>query len=351
MTRPVENPAHLPTLDGLRGAAAMAVVIGHSAGMGFLSEYLIGLGQLGVTTFFALSGFLMAHLYLRRDFTVQEVATYTVARFARIVPLYWLVAGGASVLLYVIGTSLYGIMDFRDVLENLLFIRGDGVFWSIPVEVHFYVVFPLLWWCAARGWFWPGLLGILAMQAIVAYLLWDVVEDQRWLVFWLHIFFIGGAVSWVFTGTNATPQAANIPRWCHALAWICFALVLVSPAGARKFWDLPLYHSPFDLLTAGLALALLLCAVLQLGPSRYLDQRVLTYLGKISFGIYLLHVPFLIVARELGPWIGHIPLAQFALVTAGTIIASHASFVIYEAPIAKSLRRMAKPAEAKLQRN
>jgi len=115
----MKTAQHLPILDGLRGLAAMAVVFGHCAGAGFLPSQIVGLGQVGVTTFFALSG---------------ELRLYSVARVARIVPLYWLVAGGASVLLYVIGTSLYGIMDFTDVLANLLFIQGNGVFWSIPVR-------------------------------------------------------------------------------------------------------------------------------------------------------------------------------------------------------------------------
>lgn len=317
----------------------MAVVVGHCAGLGFLPYYAVGLGQIGVTTFFALSGFLMAHLYLRRDFNSQEVRLYSIARVARIVPLYWAVAGGASLLLFVIGTSLYGIMDARGALENLLFIQGDGVFWSIPVEVHFYIIFPLLWWFASRGQFWIGLIAILTVQAILAFVLFGFFENTRWIFYWLHVFFIGGAISWAFRDARLEPNGANLPRWSHAVAWVCFALILLCPAGARAFWNLPLYPSWADPLTAGLALSLLLCAVLQLGPSPFLKHRFLRYLGKISFGIYLLHVPFLIVASELGPWIGNIPLAQFALVTFGTIMSAHLSFRIFEAPAAKFLRR------------
>ena len=82
-----DTPEHFPILDGLRGVAAMAVVVSHSAGLGFLPEYIVGLGQLGVATFFALSGFLMAHLYLRRSFTAGELKTYSIARVARILSL------------------------------------------------------------------------------------------------------------------------------------------------------------------------------------------------------------------------------------------------------------------------
>ncbi len=337
----MKTAQHLPILDGLRGLAAMAVVFGHCAGAGFLPSQIVGLGQVGVTTFFALSGFLMAHLYLRRPFNAGELRLYSVARVARIVPLYWLVAGGASVLLYVIGTSLYGIMDFTDVLANLLFIQGNGVFWSIPVEIHFYLIFPVLWWLTARGMFWTGLALILTVQAALAFLLNDVFANGRWIFFWLHIFLIGGAVAWHARPAIETPLK-HIPAWAHICAWICVLLIVLSPAGMRQTLGWTVYPSPIDPLTAGLALALLIAAVYRLGPMPVLNNRPCVYLGKISFGIYLLHVPFLIVARELEGILGSIPLGQTLFVVAGTIVASHISFVIFEAPAAKYLRSRTK---------
>lgn len=72
LSTPPPNPQsyrYLPVLDSLRGLAAVVVVVSHSANRGYLPELFgRGFGGTGVTMFYALSGFLMAYLYLRRPF-------------------------------------------------------------------------------------------------------------------------------------------------------------------------------------------------------------------------------------------------------------------------------------------
>ena len=76
-------------LDGVRGLAALTVIIAHSANTGFFPSILsYGTGQFGVMLFFTLSDFLMTTLYSKEAFTHTEAARYLIARFARIYPLY-----------------------------------------------------------------------------------------------------------------------------------------------------------------------------------------------------------------------------------------------------------------------
>ena len=329
---------HLPPLDGLRGAAAIAVVLGHSALEGFLPAYFRGFGQIGVATFFVLSGFLMAHLYLRRPFNRNECRAYLVARGARVLPLYWSVAGGASVLLLLIGTSLYGIMDGGGVLRNLALVRGDGVFWTIPVEIHFYLIFMFLWWATSRGYFWGMLLILLAVQTAFAVALWEVLDDGRWIWYWLHLFLAGAVIAWCFRARLYPTRQVKSNSSYHMLGWLTVLMLFFSPAGARDYWDLPLLPSPIDPLIAGLAVTLVFATSLHLGPLTHLKTRFFTFFGEISFSVYLLHIPALIVARELGPFIGHIPMAQFSVVCLITVSMSVLSYRVLEVPVAKRLR-------------
>ena len=82
---------YINSLTGLRGVAAFIVFISHCSNQGMLPDVLgDGLGQIGVMLFFILSGFLMAHLYLDKEASVNNIKNYLVARVGRIFPLYFL---------------------------------------------------------------------------------------------------------------------------------------------------------------------------------------------------------------------------------------------------------------------
>jgi hypothetical protein len=89
MHRPL--PQHLPALDGLRGVAALMVLVSHSANAGFLPTiFRAQFGPLGVALFYLLSGFLMTHLAVRSSLSRENLRNYAVARLARVLPLFYL---------------------------------------------------------------------------------------------------------------------------------------------------------------------------------------------------------------------------------------------------------------------
>ena len=82
---------HIPALDGLRGLAAVVVLVSHVSNQVGLWGGLLGNGggQIGVMIFFVLSGYLMSFLYLDRPFNLAEVWGYAVHRGARVLPLFY----------------------------------------------------------------------------------------------------------------------------------------------------------------------------------------------------------------------------------------------------------------------
>ena len=181
-------PRRDAALEGLRGAAALAVLYAHlttptgrADGGGALDPIYLPSpvwwwfqgGTLAVLTFFLLSGHVIG-LSLRHPFASGEVPAYLRRRAVRIIPIY-LVA-------VTLGLATTAGFPLRVALGHLLFLQNDGPapwvpllaanpsLWSLPYEVVFYLAFPLLWLarpplgltlalCAglcALGTFWPG---------------------------------------------------------------------------------------------------------------------------------------------------------------------------------------------------
>ena len=80
------NHGKIDTITGVRGLAALLVVYAHSVRwFGWPLDHNC-IGEIGVSVFFALSGFLMAYLYIGKDFSASSVVSYAVHRFSRIAP-------------------------------------------------------------------------------------------------------------------------------------------------------------------------------------------------------------------------------------------------------------------------
>ncbi len=165
----MSRPDYIPSLDGLRGIAALLVVQAH-IGLIFpgIAQHLVSMGSEAVGLFFALSGFLMAHLYGSRPVTRENVLDFLVSRFARIYPVYLV-----AVLLVAILSSIQDL-DFvqpitggTDFVRHVLLLGSSGVFWSIPPEIQFYLLFPILWLCLSRPNRYRGLIAGFAAVVVV----------------------------------------------------------------------------------------------------------------------------------------------------------------------------------------
>lgn len=147
------QPCRIEQLDGLRGFAALIVVVSHfSNHTGILGGFLgHGGGQIGVMLFFALSGFLMGHLYIELPATRDQIAQFVRNRVARIVPLYMLLVLASYAVVQSTGSAwpLYQI-DQENLVQHLFFMKGADVFWTVAVEMQFYALFVVIWLIAAQ---------------------------------------------------------------------------------------------------------------------------------------------------------------------------------------------------------
>ena len=293
----------IPHLDGLRGAAALLVVIGHSISIGLLPALLPeGISGQGVALFFLLSGFLMGHLYLARPFTPLAFRRFIVSRLARVLPLFYATVLLAVALKAGLHLSYYRIDNLTDLLGNGLLIAGTGVLWSIPVEVHFYLLFALCWFLRTRLPDAVLLCGLLALQTIAVMALFGTIKGAAALPFWLHYFATGAVIAVLFgRARQAQPTLPVRQAVGDLLAWLIAAASIfsLSNAGAfLRFSGLPHFLAPEQYV---LMVGVFVAALYGQGPFRIFAAPLMRWLGSISYGVYLLHMPVIHLMKDFAP--------------------------------------------------
>jgi peptidoglycan/LPS O-acetylase OafA/YrhL len=330
---PTERAVRLAWVVALRGFAALSVYAFHlwlSLGgsaftFGFHDGFTYGLrslfraGYQGVDLFFVLSGFVIAWPYVSaRKLRLQraDVANFYWRRYFRIAPLFYVTIVVVVVLIHL--GWLQGSAKPRNVIVHLLFLENflpswvtalRGVYWTLPTEMHFYLVLPfvLRFVDVDRPWrfaaFW-----IVACVGYRAFSVWSTFHAGIWLS-WTAAYLPGRmdqfacgmaaacALSTSRASANRTGVAKVVIAGCLAVA----GLVWIG----RHDGDLGLWFA------VGPSAAAMLIAMFVLTLGRYVHGRhrddaaprsvvtkIATRLGEASFGIYLWHTVFIDLATE-----------------------------------------------------
>ncbi|RFB82252.1 acyltransferase [Rhizobium leguminosarum bv. trifolii] len=287
----MNRPDYIPSLDGLRGIAALLVVQAH-VGLIFpgTSAHVTTMGSEAVGLFFALSGFLMAHLYGSRPVTREGVLDFLVSRFARIYPVYL-----AAVLLVAL---LSGIQDLdfvqpitgaTDFVRHVLLLGSSGVFWSIPPEIQFYLLFPILWLCLARPQRYSGVIVGFAVIVVVDGLL-ELPGPGILLVSKLPYFLFGALAGRMHSYWDRWTPSALTGILTLFLLVVFFTYRNLAPGFSPEFWS----------LQSAAAAAVIVALVARQPPiaAHVLAAAPVRFLGTISFSLYLFHVPIMFLVHR-----------------------------------------------------
>ncbi|MCG7537383.1 acyltransferase [Pseudoalteromonas sp. OOF1S-7] len=325
-------------LNSLRGLASIIVFVTHFSD---ITQWLDGAlgggaGAYGVMLFFLLSGFLMSYLYLDKDYTPHGVKLYLVARFARVMPLYLLVVLGSYALTLTGSDLLYHIPDHQALLAHFLFLFGDSVLWSIPPEVQFYILFVLLWSLAAnrRGYIYLLIVGCLLLLFFTNFPriygdIYGVPYNQFTVLRSLPYFFIG-VLFGLHYNTLIIPPYLKKHRFVFVLCLIPLMYPELSPVTSdakNRMW------LSYEVL---LVMSTMFFCVVFLVPNNniLLANKVGDFFGKISYSLYLLHMPVITFIHQFD-WAVEVKLiVSFALSSAIACV----SFVCIEKPLARYIR-------------
>src|SRR5579862_7556574 len=322
-----ESP-RLGVLDGLRGLAVLLVLWYHIWEISWLPapadwlQFIPETGFIGVHLFFFLSGFVITYPFVRAMRTGKPLPTwghFAWRRFTKIVPSYVLSIAVAYAIGY--AQSQPNASPVPDLVSHLLFVHTwfpdrygtiNGVLWTLAVEVEFYCVFPLIWWCFKRS---PWLTGAVMIAIAWAWRAWLAhccfttlfASYEENLPGYLDIFACGMLCAHVFTRFGEQWRASRLRYVSPLIAIAGFAMLVAllenlfgyrladQWAGAWQIDKRPLLGAAFALIAIGSLTAPGWWQILLANPP-------LKFLAAISYNLYLYHQ---MVARELMRW--HVP--------------------------------------------
>ena len=350
---PVQTPADLRPITALRFGAAIWVAVytywENLAGAG--SSGLVDKGYLGVELFFVLSGFILSHVYLQsageKRFSYRG---FLWARVARVYPLHVATLVGVGLLAavaLVAGMSVDGnVLSWVSLPANLLMVHAWGLApvagwnhpsWSISAEWFAYLCFPLFAFVFWRAREKPvaAVVGAAAFLAVLYYGFERVAgfplteATIRWgALRIMPCFALGCALYLVY---RKAPLKAP---WTASA--VSFGLMVLS--AALGLWD------GITVLLAG-ALILSL-ASLPNERAGWLASKPAVYLGEISYSVYMVCVPWKLLAVNLAAKLTDAPDKQLQLFVWLAILAllpvvAAVSYHLVEHPARKALRGMA----------
>ena len=314
---------HFAVLDGLRGIAVLTVVLSHLSLL-HVNPFPVdfaGIGKCGVYLFFVLSAFLLTYQFFEKGvqgaFTAPALANYFWRRALRVLPLFYLVVLVSGITTRFFAADLGGAglpytMTLREMVAHFLLLEGIGVLWSVPVEFKFYFLLPLI----AGGFLLTGRKGvgwdvILAVGLIALLHHWFPATALNLgtvdLRYFLAVFVIGSLCASI---AFKVPFDRH-PRVASALAWTIAAVLILTVPSIYSAVIRPVpagYFQKSLLLYAILWAVFLYMALHAEGWLRsLLTSRLLVFLGRISFSVYLLHFPVLRICHAVAPgsrWIG-----------------------------------------------
>ena len=340
----------IPGIEGTRAVAAGAIVLLHVWGYATPGDRVLGDGTaiavpfealaLGVTLFFALSGFLLYLPFVRAVLEERDlrVASYARNRALRILPAYWVALAASALLLGGVfvrtagGGPVVGRMtDPGDLLLTAGLVQnlrpatvgtGIGPAWSLAVEVQFYVVLPILATgvaALARGTqrsrrtfalaLAPAALLALGLsgKAVAAWVVtspkgefggfdptWHaVVERSLWAQADLFAFGMALAVvhAYVESGRLRLPR-----RWRPRCLGMAAVVLLPCVITAHGFEQTYLVQNTGEALALGLVLATVVLPADPPGPRRVLrllESRFALGMGLSSYSLFLWHEPLI----------------------------------------------------------
>jgi peptidoglycan/LPS O-acetylase OafA/YrhL len=361
---PASHRFYQPELDGLRFYAFLGVFVCHTLPfeasfyhglhlpMPWLWGAIVKAGAAGVDLFFALSAFLITSLLLREREETGDISLrlFYLRRILRIWPLYFLVIGLGIVLSHTMANQhlqwyyVAGYLLFAGNWVHAVFGRPESIafpLWTVSIEEQFYLIWPLLVKKLERR----GLI----VSGIVIFLLATVCR--------IGFVLAGVSGGYIYYGSTARCDSIAlgilIALFADRLPKLTSTARLLLVSGGLVGWivssawltDQP---GPISMREVPGRLIIALAAGAMLYGCLYSRNKLLTgtwvvRLGKVSYGLYLLHLTGLLLAKSaLHPVSGPALLATKAVGFVLTLLLAFTSYRWVESPFLRMKDRFAR---------
>ena len=303
---------HLPQLDGLRAIAIFLVLLAHffnineanlsvsSPLLGPILSKLTQFGVEGVTLFFILSGYLISKILINNKSSDNYFSSFLMRRVLRIFPLYYLILFLSFFifpLFFAVPQEAQPIIQEQwmlwTYLSNAHFLNisswdidlypNFGHFWTLSVEEHFYLLWPLLIYFIATNrislWMW-----FVFIFSLVSWFLGQYISFFSWTTLtYASSLAVGGLIAHYERTDNS--NLIKYTKWVQKHAYLYVFLFLIAVFLPRSFGFLGDFI--VHILSIIIFSALLLVVIED--KITFLNSQILIFIGKISYGIYVYH--------------------------------------------------------------
>ena len=324
----IENRAqhgagYIPEIQGLRGVAVLLVILFHAG------VFLPG-GYIGVDMFFVISGFVITKLFIREI----EIGTPKIIRRFFLGRFYRLLPASAAVVLFTLLFStialspLDGIQSVTSISRHAAFFVGNigllhsgGYFfsinplehlWSLGVEAQFYVAYPIVFLCLhkfSRRWERASLIFSCLLMCMIFGSLFFATVGAKQLSEIFRItprdfsFYMMPSRSWEFlmgAMVAIVPENKKVKASTGKLIMLLAGVAIL--AGSAFYFHAQNSFPSFLSLLPALGTSLVIGLYMQSSVVvACLRSRLLTFIGNISYSLYLWHWPFIVFSKALFP--------------------------------------------------
>lgn len=340
------NIRYMPQLDGLRAIAILGVLPVH-----FLSHSDIWLhayidtGDLGVKLFFVLSGFLIGSTLLTARGKIEAgknsikstLVNFYIRRSLRLFPLYYLYLLLSFFLIPGVREYIFWFLTYT---QNILFSNHMEVFssflghlWTLAIEEQFYLIAPIIILIAPSRY----LLNIL-ISLVWGALIFRLLNNEGFLLPAQMDVLVMGVIAALITNSTQYNRYVNISKKYSLIIGLLITLLCVFFRVTNSYESVVLSISNTGLGLLFYWLILSAASGFKGYTKTLLEFKPLMFLGKISYGVYLLHfnVPGLlrdIILPKLGWVLPSNPAYNFFIFTIVSVMIATASWYMFERPI------------------
>lgn len=269
------EPAHprFKMLDGWRALSIVLVLAAHMLPLGPQRWALnVSIGINGMAIFFALSGFLIVSVLLRND----DVISFLIRRFARILPLAWTALAISFAIQGVQGDVWLANFMFYANLPPFWLVSWSSHYWSLCVEMQFYVLIALVVSTFGRR----GLL-LIPIASIIITIARISTGTEVSIVTWFRLDEIlsGGLLALLVQGRYHSRAKLYLSRFPF---WPIFVLFLMSSRPEFPWLE---YVRPY---LAALMIGITIARPVSIATP-LLESAIANYIARISFALYIIH--------------------------------------------------------------
>jgi peptidoglycan/LPS O-acetylase OafA/YrhL len=347
-----QSTSYFGGLDGLRAVSILLVILHHTARWDSnLLSTLQHNGRYGVSFFFVISGFLICTLFLREQKKTGKIDLWKFygRRAVRLLPLYYALLIVQAILIF--GLHQYtpanqemfwaNLPSYLFYYSNWLPTSGQGPFfcaWSLAVEEQFYLAFGLLIVFANRKQVIIAALTALFLKIFIYHLFGPIDANSTvWRVVFSYeeAILIGVLTAFILNTQQGYELFAKLLRspWVLTVVGAATASwLLFQPIRPESSWWEQLLYVLMALVVAGIVIR---------PRTPVLGGKILAYVGRISYGMYLFHV-FVTSSVEKIPG-GSSPWLNFSLSVGLTVLAAALSYQYFEYPIINKWKQRLSP--------